>query len=129
MTDADWRARSGAYRDRAHELGKQPFIVAMRDGWVADSFEEASREFGSHFIRSARFYVRHGLLQHPDFPTEADVTAASLAPHLTLGGSRRSRIGARGAGWASQLTILLECSIVDSSRVELAASEQCGYRG
>ena len=85
MTDADWRARSGAYRERAHELGKQPFIVAMRDGWVADSFEEASREFGSHFIRSARFYVRHGLLQHPDFPSEADVTAASLAPYLVLG--------------------------------------------
>ena len=85
MTDADWRARSGAYRERAHELGKQPFIVAMRDGWVADSFEEAPAQFGSHFIRSARFYVRHGLLQHPDFPSEADVTAASLAPYLVLG--------------------------------------------
>ena len=57
----------------------------MRDGWVADSFEEAAREFGTHFVGAARFYVRHGLLRHPDFPTEADVTAESLAPHLVLG--------------------------------------------
>jgi alkanesulfonate monooxygenase SsuD/methylene tetrahydromethanopterin reductase-like flavin-dependent oxidoreductase (luciferase family) len=36
-------------------------------------------------VSAARFYVRHGLLRHPDFPTEADVTAESLAPHLVLG--------------------------------------------
>ena len=93
--------RADAYRERALELGKRPFIVAMRDGWVADSFEEAAREFGTHFVSASRFYVRHGLLRHPDFPTEADVTAQSLAPHLVLGtpaqcietlaaGSRRS---------------------------------------
>jgi alkanesulfonate monooxygenase SsuD/methylene tetrahydromethanopterin reductase-like flavin-dependent oxidoreductase (luciferase family) len=85
ITDEAWRERADAYRERAHELGKRPFIAAMRDGWVADSFEEAARDFGTHFISAARFYVRHGLLRHPDFPTEADVTAESLAPHLVLG--------------------------------------------
>jgi alkanesulfonate monooxygenase SsuD/methylene tetrahydromethanopterin reductase-like flavin-dependent oxidoreductase (luciferase family) len=85
ITDEAWRERANAYRERALELGKQPLIVAMRDGWVADSFEEAAAEFGTHFVSAARFYVRHGLLRHPDFPTEADVTAKSLAPHLVLG--------------------------------------------
>ena len=42
ITDEAWRERADAYRERALELGKQPFIVAMRDGWVADSFEEAA---------------------------------------------------------------------------------------
>ena len=36
-------ADAGAYRERAEELGKQPFVVLMRDGWVADSFDEAAR--------------------------------------------------------------------------------------
>lgn len=85
ITDADWDERLGAYRERALELGKRPLVVAMRDGFVADSFEEAAREFGSHFVPAARFYVRHGLLKHPDFPSESDVTAESLAPYLVLG--------------------------------------------
>jgi len=85
ITEQNWNERLGAYRERARELGKRPFVVAMRDGWVADSFEEAARVFGEHFVGAARFYVRHGLLRHPDFPTEADVTAKSLAPYLMLG--------------------------------------------
>jgi alkanesulfonate monooxygenase SsuD/methylene tetrahydromethanopterin reductase-like flavin-dependent oxidoreductase (luciferase family) len=85
MTEDAWSERVSAYRERAHELGKQPFVVVMRDGWVADSFEQARREFGEHFVAAARFYVRHGLLRHPDFPSEADVTVESLAPHLVLG--------------------------------------------
>jgi alkanesulfonate monooxygenase SsuD/methylene tetrahydromethanopterin reductase-like flavin-dependent oxidoreductase (luciferase family) len=85
MPDEVWEERVGAYRERARELGKQPFVVVMQDGWVADSFEQAVQEFGSHFVPSARFYVRTGLLDHPDFRTEADVTAERLAPHLVLG--------------------------------------------
>ena len=38
-----WAANTGAYRRKAEEHGKEPFIVLMRDGWVADSFEEAAR--------------------------------------------------------------------------------------
>jgi alkanesulfonate monooxygenase SsuD/methylene tetrahydromethanopterin reductase-like flavin-dependent oxidoreductase (luciferase family) len=85
VPDEIWEERVGAYRERALELGKRPFVVAMQDGWVADSFEEAAEEFGQHFLPSARFYVRRGLLKHPDFPTEADVTAKRLAPYLVLG--------------------------------------------
>jgi alkanesulfonate monooxygenase SsuD/methylene tetrahydromethanopterin reductase-like flavin-dependent oxidoreductase (luciferase family) len=85
MTDATWAARAGAYRERARELGKRPFVVAMRDGWVAGSFEEAARTFGEHFLPAARFYLRTGALDHPDFASEADLTVERLAPHLVLG--------------------------------------------
>ena len=86
MTDGAWRERVGAYRERAEALGKRPFVVAMRDGWVADSFEDAARTFGEHFLPAARFYLRTGQLAgHPEFASEADVTVERLAPHLVLG--------------------------------------------
>ncbi len=80
-----WAERAGAYRERAAELGKRPYVVLMQDGWVADSFEAAAREFGEHFARIARFYLRHGMLRHPDFGSEADVTPQSVGPHLVMG--------------------------------------------
>jgi alkanesulfonate monooxygenase SsuD/methylene tetrahydromethanopterin reductase-like flavin-dependent oxidoreductase (luciferase family) len=85
MTTETWESRAGAYRERARELGKRPFVVAMHDGWVADSFEEAARTFGEHFLPAARFYLRTGALDHPDFASEADLTVERLAPHLVLG--------------------------------------------
>lgn len=86
MADAVWADRAGAYRARARELGRAPFVVVMRDGWVADSFEAAISEFGEHFARVARFYLRTGQLAgHPQFAREADITPERLAPHLILG--------------------------------------------
>ncbi|QEC46455.1 LLM class flavin-dependent oxidoreductase [Baekduia soli] len=81
-----WDERTGAYRGYAEELGKTPFIVLMRDGWVADSFDDAARAFGTHFVNEMRFYVRQGIYtQHPDFQTEDDITAERVAPHLIMG--------------------------------------------
>jgi alkanesulfonate monooxygenase SsuD/methylene tetrahydromethanopterin reductase-like flavin-dependent oxidoreductase (luciferase family) len=86
LDPAVWKEQSSAYRERATELGKKPFIVLMRDGWVADSFEEAADEFGSLFAREARFYHRQGIFtHHPDFQDEADITARSVGPHLIMG--------------------------------------------
>ena len=73
-----WQVRGGRLAPPPYQTGGWPI-------WVADSFEEAAREFGSHLVSAARFYIRHGLLRHADFPTEADATAESLAPHLVLG--------------------------------------------
>ena len=85
-SDETWEERAGAYRERARALGKRPFVALMRDGWVADSFEEAARTFGEHFLPAARFYLRTGQLAgHPGFTSEADLTLERLAPHLVLG--------------------------------------------
>jgi len=81
-----WEQDAGLYRERARERGKTPFIVLMRDGWVADSFEQAARTFGEHFVRIARFYFRRGMLgRAPEFGSEADITVESVAPHLVMG--------------------------------------------
>jgi alkanesulfonate monooxygenase SsuD/methylene tetrahydromethanopterin reductase-like flavin-dependent oxidoreductase (luciferase family) len=85
FTAESWASRVGAYRERAEELGKRPFVVLMRDGWVADSFEQAAAAFGAHYARQMRFYLRAGLLQHPDYPDAASATPERLAPHLVMG--------------------------------------------
>lgn len=81
-----WDAQTGQYRRRAEELGKTPFIVLMRDGWVADSFEQAAEDFGTHFVDEMRFYYRQGIFtHHPDFQSEEDITAERAAPHTVMG--------------------------------------------
>ena len=64
-----WEARLQAYRERCESLGKQPYVVLLRDGWVADSFEQAAAAFGEHYVEEMRFYARQGILQqvHPQF--------------------------------------------------------------
>lgn len=85
-----WDERTGAYREQAEEMGKKPFIVLMRDGWVADSFDDAARAFGTHFVSEMRFYVRQGIYtQHPDFLREEDITSERVAPHLIMGDPAR----------------------------------------
>jgi alkanesulfonate monooxygenase SsuD/methylene tetrahydromethanopterin reductase-like flavin-dependent oxidoreductase (luciferase family) len=81
-----WDQQVGLYRERAEELGKKPLIVLMRDGWVADTFEDAVDQFGTHFIDEMLFYFRQGIYtKNPEFQTEADVTVEKAAPHLVMG--------------------------------------------
>ena len=81
-----WERQAGAYRERAEELGKKPFIVLMRDGWVADTFEEAASQFGDYLVGEMRFYYRHGIfVHHPDYQTEDSITAKSMQPHWIMG--------------------------------------------
>jgi alkanesulfonate monooxygenase SsuD/methylene tetrahydromethanopterin reductase-like flavin-dependent oxidoreductase (luciferase family) len=85
-----WETQVGLYKGRAAKLGKKPFVVLMRDGWVADTFEEAAADFGERFAREVRFYFRQGLLtHHPDFRSESDITARSIASHMVLGTPRQ----------------------------------------
>lgn len=81
-----WDKQAGTYRQRAAEAGKKPFIVLMRDGWVADSFADAAREFGTHYVDEMRFYSRQGILgHHPDFDSPEKITAESTRDHVVMG--------------------------------------------
>jgi alkanesulfonate monooxygenase SsuD/methylene tetrahydromethanopterin reductase-like flavin-dependent oxidoreductase (luciferase family) len=81
-----WDAQCGGYRAEAERLGKTPFVVLMRDGWVADTFEQAAQEFGTYFAEEMRFYFRQGIFtHHPDFQSEEDITPERGAPHLIMG--------------------------------------------
>ena len=80
------RSRPGSTGSARTELGKKPYIVMMRDGWVADSFEHAAAQFGTHFVEEMRFYYRQGIFtHHPDFQRESDITSERAAPHLIMG--------------------------------------------
>ena len=72
MTDAVWNERAGAYRERALELGKRPYVVVMRDGWVADTL----RAGGARVRRALR---HHRALLLPQ-------GSARRASRLCLGG-------------------------------------------
>jgi alkanesulfonate monooxygenase SsuD/methylene tetrahydromethanopterin reductase-like flavin-dependent oxidoreductase (luciferase family) len=81
-----WEHQTGIYKQRAEELGKKPYIVLMRDGWVADTFEDAAQQFGTHFTDEMKFYFRQGIFtHHPDFQKEEDITAEAAGPHLIMG--------------------------------------------
>ena len=70
-----WEEQAGAYRRRAEELGKQPFIVLMRDGWVSDGMNRAAQEWATHYVEEMKVMLRGGILtHHPDFETEAALT-------------------------------------------------------
>ena len=81
-----WDERVNAYKRHAAELGKEPFIVMMRDGWVADTFDEAATQFGTHFVEEWRFYFRLGIFTgHPELQSEDDITPEKCAKHLVMG--------------------------------------------
>jgi len=81
-----WDREVGAYREAAESRGKKPYVILMRDGWVADSFDDAMKEFGTNYLDEVRFYARHGIVtHHPDFQREEDFTPESTREHLVIG--------------------------------------------
>jgi alkanesulfonate monooxygenase SsuD/methylene tetrahydromethanopterin reductase-like flavin-dependent oxidoreductase (luciferase family) len=87
-----WEEQAGAYRRRAQELGKEPFIVLMRDGWVGDSFESAASEFGDHWLMEKQFKTqfdsRYGVHEHdPDYTITPQLTPEVAHKHMLVGSS------------------------------------------
>lgn len=86
LTKEQWDTTVGRYRERCRELGKEPYVVLMRDGWVASSFEEAAEVFGRHYVEEMLFYQRQGVMAHiPGFEDESAVTAENLRAHAVMG--------------------------------------------
>ena len=82
---SEWEARADLYRGRARELGKRPFVVMMRDGWVDPDPAVAAATFAEHYARTLRFYQRTGGFSDPRFPDPASITPESVRPHLLTG--------------------------------------------
>jgi alkanesulfonate monooxygenase SsuD/methylene tetrahydromethanopterin reductase-like flavin-dependent oxidoreductase (luciferase family) len=81
-----WEETVGAYRAKARALGKEPFVVLMRDGWVADNFASAARVFGQPYVEDMSYYARQGILDHhPDFQDEAALTPERMRAHAVMG--------------------------------------------
>lgn len=67
------RALVAHYRAAAEAAGKTPQIVLMRDAWVADSFEEAARIYGTQVSDAYRYYWRNGAIAFRGFASEAEL--------------------------------------------------------
>lgn len=92
LDPATWEQHAGGYRRRARELGKEPFVVLMRDAWVADTTEQALAEAGPRSVKETRYYLRHGAYaHHPGFTQPDDATIERLEEHLVVGDAARCR--------------------------------------
>ena len=87
-----WESQVGGYREAAVAKGKEPFIVLMRNGWVADSFEDAAESFGTHYVSEMRFYCAAGILSHhPEFSSPEKITPKRAREHIVIGSPAQCR--------------------------------------
>jgi alkanesulfonate monooxygenase SsuD/methylene tetrahydromethanopterin reductase-like flavin-dependent oxidoreductase (luciferase family) len=83
---AKLKEQAELYRETATAHGRKPYVVLMRDGWVAPTREEAEKVFGPLWVEEMLFYYRWKLLSPNDeFQTEADFTIDKLRKYLVLG--------------------------------------------
>lgn len=79
--------QTDAFRETAQAHGvADPKVVLMRNGFIADSREEAEALFAKHYIDEMRFYFDYGIFTHdPRIRTREDVTVENLRSALVIG--------------------------------------------
>jgi len=81
-----WKRQVNIYKDAAAKAGKEPYIIMMRDGFVAPTRQQAYEIYGEYILSELKFYFRHGILSHhPEFQSETDLTLDRVRDHLVLG--------------------------------------------
>jgi len=74
------------YRNTAAEAGRKPYVVLMRDGWVAPTRAEAEAVFGPLWVEEMLFYYKWDLLPpNAEFQSKADFTIDKLRKYMVLG--------------------------------------------
>jgi len=74
------------YREAATKAGKTPRVALLRDGWLANSMEEAEQTFGRLWLEECKFYFKWGMLAPtPEFQSESDFTIPKVRRHMVLG--------------------------------------------
>lgn len=72
QTLGQWAA---LYRKTCEQWGKRPYIAALREAWVAETTEQAEREYGPYVMDSHLFYYRLGGYNPQAEPWMATVTS------------------------------------------------------
>jgi len=86
FTPEQWDEHAGAYREAAEVHGKRPFIVLMRNGWVAASKEQAVAEFGTEQVAQIQAKIAGGRARaNLPFQSASAVTVDAVAEHLVIG--------------------------------------------
>jgi alkanesulfonate monooxygenase SsuD/methylene tetrahydromethanopterin reductase-like flavin-dependent oxidoreductase (luciferase family) len=86
LDPALWYRQVAAYREAAQRHGKRPFVVLMRNGWVADSYEQAIDEYGHHYVEHLRKAAASGrMTAYPELDAPQKITPASVREHVIMG--------------------------------------------
>lgn len=81
--------QAAMYREAAAKAGRKPYVVLMRDGWVAPTREEAEAVFGPLWVEEMLFYYKWDLLPpNEEFQSKADFTIDKLRKYMVLGSPR-----------------------------------------
>lgn len=86
---AAWLSRVERYRSQAEQAGRPSHVVVMRDGFVADTYEEAARIAGEAAVAEQKFMfslnATRGKKFPPPFDTIDDFTIDRMRDHLVIG--------------------------------------------
>lgn len=83
-----WNRQTDLFREEARAHGvEDPKIILMRDGFVADTREEAEAIYGEAFVAEMHYYFDLGILSHhdPTIQSRDDVTIDKLRQSLVIG--------------------------------------------
>ncbi len=83
-----WKRQTDLFREEAKKHGvRDPKIILMRDGFVAETRADAERIFGEAFVQEMLFYYELGILTHhdPSIQSRGDVTIDKLRQSLVIG--------------------------------------------
>jgi alkanesulfonate monooxygenase SsuD/methylene tetrahydromethanopterin reductase-like flavin-dependent oxidoreductase (luciferase family) len=83
-----WNRQTDMFREEAMRNGvKDPKIILMRDGFVAETRAEAEKNYGDAFVAEMLYYYDLGILSHhdPSIRSRADVTIEKLRNSLVIG--------------------------------------------
>jgi len=86
IEENSWNHRLAIYRETAERCGKKPQVVLMRDGFMADTRQEAERLYGSVVVEEYRQYWDWGLFAHvPGFESKSNINIKNLSRHMAIG--------------------------------------------
>jgi alkanesulfonate monooxygenase SsuD/methylene tetrahydromethanopterin reductase-like flavin-dependent oxidoreductase (luciferase family) len=83
-----WNRQTDLFREEARAHGvADPKVILMRDGFVADTREEAEAIYGEAFVAEMHYYFDLGILTHhdPTIQSRDDVTIDKLRQSLVIG--------------------------------------------
>ena len=85
------RRLANEYRQAAGPGGGK--VVLMRDAWIAQTKEEALRQYEPYWLPVIRYYWRAGLPELQHIRSESEITMESLAPPVMIIGDPEECVG------------------------------------
>lgn len=74
------------YRAEAHAAGREPVVVQLLDGFVADTYAEAKETFGPLWVDEIAYYLKWGMIEYTEeIASIGDATFERLEKYMVVG--------------------------------------------